>query len=107
MDAWLNLATTDTASLVDIAVAAESCGYTGVSVADHLVYPANVESHYPYSETGAVGWKATTQRPDTWLAIAAMAAVTERLRFTTSVYFQFRDRDDQSDVKAVRRVECR
>jgi probable F420-dependent oxidoreductase len=86
MDVWLNLAATATSSLVDIAVAAESCGYAGVAVADHLVYPATVESPYPYSETGAMGWKPTTHWPDAWVAIAAMAAVTERLRFTTSVY---------------------
>jgi probable F420-dependent oxidoreductase len=86
MDVWLNLASMPTASLTDVAVAAESCGYAGVAMGDHLVYPATVESRYPYSETGAMGWKPTTQWPDAWVAIAAMAAVTERLRFTTSVY---------------------
>jgi probable F420-dependent oxidoreductase len=86
MDVWLNLAAMPTASLVDVAIAAESCGYTGVAMADHLVYPANVESSYPYTETGAVSWKPTTHWPDAWVSIAAMAAVTERLRFTTSVY---------------------
>jgi probable F420-dependent oxidoreductase len=86
MELWLNLAAIDTGELVHFAMAAEECGYTGLAVADHLVHPGAVKSLYPYSETGDVAWKATTHWPDAWVAIAAMAAVTTRLRFTTAVY---------------------
>src|SRR5260221_14384980 len=86
MELWLNLAAIDTGELVHFAMAAEECGYAGLAVADHLVHPGAVESLYPYSETGEVAWKATTHWPDAWVAIAAMAAVTTRLRFTTAVY---------------------
>src|ERR1700674_3157434 len=86
MEIWLNLAAIDTSELLDIAVAAEECGYTGLAVADHLVHPGTLRSLYPYSETGDVAWKPTTHWPDAWVAIAAMASVTTRLRFTTAVY---------------------
>jgi probable F420-dependent oxidoreductase len=86
MEIWLNVAATDTSQLLDLAVAAEECGYTGLALADHLVHPATIDSLYPYSETGDVAWKPATHWPDAWVAIAAMAAVTTQLRFTTAVY---------------------
>ena len=86
MEVWLNLAATRTGDLLDIAVAAEECGYAGLAVADHLVHPRTVSSLYPYSDTGEIVWKPTAHWPDSWVAIAAMAAVTTRLRFTTAVY---------------------
>ena len=86
MELWLNLAAVDTGDLLDIAVAAEESGYTGLAVADHLVHPGTLGSRYPYSATGDVVWKPSSHWPDAWVAIAAMAAVTTRLRFTTAVY---------------------
>jgi probable F420-dependent oxidoreductase len=86
MDLWLNLASVNTTELIDAALVAEECGVAGVALADHLVHPAKIRSIYPYSEDGQVGWKATTHWPDAWVAMAAMAAVTSRLRFTTAVY---------------------
>jgi probable F420-dependent oxidoreductase len=86
MKLWLNLASVHTAELVEAGLVAEECGIEGVALADHLVHPATIGSVYPYSEDGQVGWKATTDWPDAWVAIAAMAAVTSRLRFTTAVY---------------------
>ena len=75
-----------------LAKAADAQGYDGVYVSDHMFFPRQRSSRYTYSTTddGAPGfgdhWDPDTHWPDTWCFIAAMAAVTNRLRFTTGVY---------------------
>ena len=63
-------------------------GYDGIYVSDHLFFPKNLASRYTYStaEDGAPFWDPGTMWPDPWCFIAAMAAVTRRVRFTTGVY---------------------
>lgn len=72
--------------LLGIARAAEEAGFHGVLLSDHLFFPGRLASRYPYSEDGTPGFDGTTPFPDPWTTIAAMAAVTERLRFGTLVY---------------------
>ena len=86
MDWWLNLSFVDLDNLIPVARAAEKAGFTGVSLGDHLVYPKHMESDYPYSSDGGTRWSPQTNWPDAWVAIAAMAASTRTLRFTTGVY---------------------
>ncbi len=86
MKYWLNVGFLPTADLVEIARAAEELGFEGVAVPDHLCFPSQIESPYPYSASGEVVWPADAPWPDCWVAIAAMAVATRRLRFTTSVY---------------------
>jgi probable F420-dependent oxidoreductase len=82
----LNVGFLETEQLIPVARAAEELGYEGLSLPDHLVHPSRLESAYPYSPDGQVGWSQDAPWPDCWVAIGAMAAVTERIRFTTSVY---------------------
>jgi probable F420-dependent oxidoreductase len=86
MDYWLNVGLIDPHQLVPIARAAERLGFTGVTLPDHLCFPESFASAYPYSDDGTVSWPAETDWPDPWVAIAAMAQATDRLRFSTSVY---------------------
>lgn len=72
--------------LVGIARAAEEAGFHGVMLADHLFFPGQLHSKYPYSEDGKPGFDGTTPFPDPWTCFAAMAAVTEKLHFSTMVY---------------------
>ncbi|MDX1648430.1 MAG: TIGR03619 family F420-dependent LLM class oxidoreductase [Myxococcota bacterium] len=72
--------------LLGIARAAEEAGFHGLMVSDHLFIPGRIESRYPYSEDGRPGFDGMTPFPEPWTTIAAMAAVTERLRFGTMVY---------------------
>lgn len=72
--------------LVEVAQACEEIGFTGVMLGDHLACPATLRSTYPYSEDGSPGWPPSTPFPDPWVAIGAMAAVTETLRFGTNVF---------------------
>jgi probable F420-dependent oxidoreductase len=86
MELWLGLALVEATDLVDVAVACEQAGITGVSMGDHLVLPGRLESAYPYSKDGSVVWEPSTPWPDSWVAIGAMAAATTRLRFGTGVF---------------------
>lgn len=86
MQWWLNLSMVDIDDLIPMAQVAEASGFAGISMGDHLVFPQTIATPYPYSSDGSVKWKATTHWPDPWVAMAAMAATTTRLRFTTGVY---------------------
>jgi probable F420-dependent oxidoreductase len=57
-------------------------------ISDHLFNPRHLESRYTYSvrEDGAPGWESETSWPDPMTVIAAMAAATSNLVFTTGVY---------------------
>jgi probable F420-dependent oxidoreductase len=83
---WLALAFQPPNQLVQLAQAAEQAGFHGVTLSDHLLHPKELSSRYPYSADGAPPFGPDTPWPDPWVAIAAMAAVTERLQFTTNVY---------------------
>jgi probable F420-dependent oxidoreductase len=72
--------------LLDIARGAEEAGFHGVLLSDHLFFPGDLHSKYPYSEDGKPMFDGVTPFPDPWTTIAAMAAVTTRLHFGTLVY---------------------
>jgi probable F420-dependent oxidoreductase len=83
---WHATAFIEPAHLTHLARACEEAGFGGVLVSDHVVYPETIESTYPYRDSGLPMWNAATPWVDPWVAIAAMAAVTERIRFTQNVY---------------------
>ena len=71
--------------LLPIARAAESTGWDAISVPDSVFFPEEVSAGYPYTSDGKRFWPAEAPWPDPWVAIPAMAAVTERLSFFTNV----------------------
>lgn len=81
-----------TLQALEVAKAADKQGYDGIYVSDHMFFPRERRSRYTYStrEDGAPGfgdhWDPDTDWPDAWGFISAMAACTEKLRFTTGVY---------------------
>lgn len=64
---------------------AEAAGFDSVIAVDHVVFPDNYTSTYPYSPTGRLFGGPNTPLPDPLIWMAAMAAVTTRLRFMTGV----------------------
>lgn len=74
------------AEFLAIARAAEAAGWHALALSDHVLFPEKIESAYPYTPDGKPFWEPTVPWPDPWVAIGAMAAVTERLRFLTNVY---------------------
>ena len=81
-----SLAFNDPTHFVEVAKTAEECGWDYLMLSDHVVYPEKIRSPYPYTKDGAPRWDAAAPWPDPWVAVGAMAAVTERLRFMTAVY---------------------
>lgn len=71
--------------LLPLAIAAETAGYDGITVPDSVFYPETVSADYPYSDDGGRFWPAETPFVDPFVAIPAMAAVTERIEFYTNV----------------------
>lgn len=71
---------------VPLARAAEAAGYDGIAVSDHVLDLETLSTPYPYTKDGKRRWEPGTPWLDPWVAIGAMGAVTERLRFTTNVY---------------------
>ncbi|MFG6191057.1 TIGR03619 family F420-dependent LLM class oxidoreductase [Nonomuraea sp. JJY05] len=82
---WLGASFVDTDQFLELAKAAERCGFDTLTLSDHLFY-ADFASPYPYSRSGRPRWDARTHWPDVWVTIGAMAAVTTTLRFSPNVY---------------------
>ncbi|MBW8483737.1 TIGR03619 family F420-dependent LLM class oxidoreductase [Actinomadura parmotrematis] len=85
MEFWLGAAFVDTPEYVGLAQAADRLGYDALAISDHIFY-TDFDARYPYTDTGAPPYRPDTHWPDVWVTIAAMAAVTERVRFATNVY---------------------
>ncbi len=72
--------------LLDFARRAEDLGLDSVWVPDHLVWPQQIASHYPYRGSGAPPVGGDVRLYDPWALLSAIAAVTTRIRLGTSVY---------------------
>jgi probable F420-dependent oxidoreductase len=87
MKFWCGVSFLDPNAWLDVARTCDECDYHALMVSDHLVMPEKLESQYPYSSDGTPIWDpAAIPWLDPWVAIGAMAAVTERLTFSTNVY---------------------
>ena len=69
-----------------LAVAADAHGWSTFTIADHLVNPVETRSTYPYTDDGARRWEMGTPWPDPWVTIGHLSALTQRLRFLTTVF---------------------
>jgi probable F420-dependent oxidoreductase len=69
-----------------LAKAAEEAGYDGISVSDSICYPQEASSKYPYNKDGSREFLESVPFVEALISVAAMAAVTERVRFSTFVY---------------------
>jgi probable F420-dependent oxidoreductase len=68
-----------------LAAAAEQAGYHSFTVPDSICYPQHSDSRYPYTPDGDRGFLEGKPFIEPFSLIPALAAVTERLRFTTFV----------------------
>lgn len=68
-----------------LAQAAEAAGYTSMTVADSLIYPAESDARYPYTETGDREFLEDKEFVETLVLCTHLAAVTTTLRFTPFV----------------------
>ena len=72
--------------LVPLAREADACGYDALAIPDHVVELEQLRTPYPYTTDGSRRWDHAADWPDPWVLTAALAQVTERIRFFTSVY---------------------
>ncbi|CAB4863591.1 unannotated protein [freshwater metagenome] len=88
MKFWCATAFMNTTELVHIATLLDRAGYHGLMISDHLAYPKDLQSKYPYSPypDGRPIWAPETAWPDPWVLIGAMSSVTSQLHFTTNIY---------------------
>jgi probable F420-dependent oxidoreductase len=68
-----------------LAVEAERAGFDSFTVPDSIAYPEISDSKYPYTPDGDRSFLAGRPFIDPFALIAALGAVTDRLRFTTFV----------------------
>ncbi len=78
-------AMTDATYYLPLAQAAEAAGYSSMTVADSLVYPRESDATYPYTDDGDREFLEDKEFIETFTLIAAMGAVTSRIRFTPFV----------------------
>jgi probable F420-dependent oxidoreductase len=71
---------------VPLARAAEAAGYDGLTIPDSICYPKEASSKYPYNKDGSREFLEQIPFVESLIAIAHLAAVTERIRFATFVY---------------------
>ena len=68
-----------------LARAAEAAGFASIAVPESVFYPEEVSADYPYTSDGGRFWAPETPFLDPFVAIPAMAAVTEHIAFFTNV----------------------
>jgi probable F420-dependent oxidoreductase len=73
------------AHFLPLARAAEDAGYGSIAVPESVFFPEEVSAGYPYTADGGRFWAPETPFLDPFVAIPAMAAVTERISFYTNV----------------------
>jgi probable F420-dependent oxidoreductase len=68
-----------------MARALEEAGFASLWVSDHVVLPTRMDSPYPFAADGRATWPSTTPYLDALVALAVMAAATERAALGTAV----------------------
>lgn len=102
---YVSLAFLDVGELVEIARAADELGYDGIAIPDHVVNLETLSTPYPYTPDGQRRWQPFTHWPDPWVLIGALAQVTSRAKFVTTVYIPSM-RDPFSVAKSVGTAAC-
>jgi len=87
MKFWVSLVSVrETAQLPELARFAEELGFHGLMVGDHLIWPAHIETRYPYSADGKIFLPPDTPWLDPWVLFAHLGAVVKKLHFASNIY---------------------
>ncbi len=70
---------------VEAAVAAEQAGFESIWTVEHVVYPDDYASAYPYSADGRMPALPSTPIPDPLIWLAYIASVTSKIRLATGI----------------------
>ena len=105
MQFYVSVAFLEYGEAIEVARAADDLGYDAIGIPDHVVNVESLATPYPYTRDGSRRWKPFTHWPDPWVMIGAIALVTTRLRFVTTVYLPAM-RDPYSAAKAIGTAAC-
>jgi probable F420-dependent oxidoreductase len=97
---YVSSAFLNTPDIIEIAKAADELGYDGLGIPDHVVNLETLQTPYPYTKDGSRRWQPFTDWPDPWVLVGALAQVTTRLKFVTTVYIPAM-RNPYSAAKAI------
>ncbi len=97
---YISSAFLNTREIVEVARVADDLGYDGIGIPDHIVNLETLNTPYPYTKDGERRWQPFTEWPDPWVLVGALAQVTTRLRFVTTVYIPAM-RNPYSAAKAI------
>ncbi|MCW1959289.1 MAG: TIGR03619 family F420-dependent LLM class oxidoreductase [Mycobacterium sp.] len=100
MKFYISSAFLEAGEVVEIARAADELGYEGMAIPDHVVNLETLATPYPYTPDGQRRWQPFTDWLDPWVLVGALAQVTARLKFVTTVYIPAM-RDPYSAAKAI------
>ena len=75
------------ANIRTLAERAEALGYEYLTVSDHIVVPTEIDSSYPYSETGDFPWSegGDVECMEQFTLLSWLAGITSKIRLLTSV----------------------
>ena len=105
MKFYISSAYLNTREIVEVAKAADDLGYDGIGIPDHIVNLETLSIPYPYTKNGQRRWPPFTEWPDPWVLVGALAQITRRLRFVTTVYIPAM-RNPYSAAKAIGTAAC-
>ncbi|MCU1455009.1 MAG: family F420-dependent class oxidoreductase [Acidimicrobiales bacterium] len=86
MKFWYAIAFAPMDHMMGIAKTADEVGFEGLNLAHHIVTPETIRSPYPYTDDNTIWWDPAAPFPDPWVLSAALAAVTTRIKFCTSIF---------------------
>jgi probable F420-dependent oxidoreductase len=86
MEFWHTTAWLPPTAMAPVAQACDEHGFGGMLLSDHVLFPTELSSKYPYQPDGQPGWRPESPWIDPWVAIGAMASVTRRVRFSQNIY---------------------
>lgn len=86
MKYWQVLAMTDMDQIPALARKAEELGFEGITLGDHLITFQEQYESYPESEDAIIRWYPGTHWPDPWVQFAAIAQLTTRIKFLTTIF---------------------
>lgn len=72
--------------MATVARRAEELGFESVWLPEHLVFPVDIASRYPYSPDGGAPINPATPLLDPFILLAQVAALTSRIRIGTNIY---------------------
>ncbi|MCU1588651.1 MAG: Hydride transferase 1 [Frankiales bacterium] len=85
MQFTMSVAMTDPRDYAELARTAEEVGFDQIAVPNSIFWSEQVSDLYPYTKDGSRLWEEDTPFVDPFMAVAAMASVTSRIRFCTHV----------------------